>query len=174
MSKHWDRTENLAHIFDDGGRAAAGYRGQAGDCVVRAVAIASGRPYADIYAELSLGMGAQRKSKGATARNGVNVRRKWFRDYMASLGFQWVPTMFIGQGCKTHLLKDELPTGRLVVAVSKHYTAVIDGVIHDTHDPSRTTLYPDEQGRAGGGYGRMTHRCVYGYWMATKSDAPVG
>src|ERR1700730_2873392 len=42
----------------------------------------------------------------------------------------------------------ELPPGRLVVSVSKHLTAVIDGVIHDTHDPSR--------------HGK---RCVYGYWQ---------
>lgn len=35
-------------VFDDGGRAATGFRGQADDCVVRAVAIASGLPYADV------------------------------------------------------------------------------------------------------------------------------
>ncbi len=31
----------------------------------------------------------------------------------------------------------------------RHYTAVIDGVINDTHDPSREGT-----------------RCVYGYWVA--------
>jgi hypothetical protein len=56
--------------------------------------------------------------------------------------------MQIGSGCTVHLSADELPSGRLVVSVSKHLTAVIDGVIHDTHDPSR----------------RGT-RCVYGYWQ---------
>jgi len=43
-----------------------------------------------------------------------------------------VPTMAIGSGCKVHLADGELPPGRLVVSVSKHYTAVTDGVIHDT------------------------------------------
>lgn len=57
------------------------------------------------------------------------------------------PTMAIGSGCKVHLRADELPTGRLVVSVSKHLVAVVDGVVHDTHDPRR------------GGT-----RCVYGYW----------
>lgn len=166
MTEYWDGTESLEFAFDDGGRSASGYRGRAGDCVARAVAIASDKPYAEVYVALSAGMGSQRKSKGATARNGVNTGRKWFKDYMRGLGFQWVPTMRVGEGCKTHLLKGELPAGRLVVAVSKHYTAVIDGVIRDTHNPTRTTLYPDDQGRAGGGYGRMTHRCVYGYWIA--------
>ena len=56
--------------------------------------------------------------------------------------------MFIGQGCKVHLRADELPKGRLVVALSKHIVAIIDGVIHDTGDPSR------------GGT-----RCVYGYFQ---------
>jgi hypothetical protein len=64
------------------------------------------------------------------------------------LGWVWTPTMQIGSGCTVHLRADELPPGRLVVSVSKHLTAVIDGVIHDTHDCSR----------------RGT-RCVYGYWQ---------
>ncbi len=55
--------------------------------------------------------------------------------------------MAIGSGCTVHLRIGELPAGRLVVSLSKHMTAVIDGVIHDTYDPSR------------GGT-----RCVYGYW----------
>lgn len=158
MGKHWDGTESFDFVFDDGGRGAAGYKGSAGDCVTRAVSIASGLPYAEVYASLSKGMGSQRKSKGATARNGISTARKWFKDYMRSLGFKWTPTMLVGQGCKTHLLKGELPQGRLVVAVSKHYTAVIDGVIHDTYDPTRATVHTDN------GIKSMTHRCVYGYW----------
>lgn len=137
----------MRYQFNDGGRAAAGFKGTAGDCVTRAVAIASGRPYAEVYAALSKGQGEQRKSKGRTARNGVNTKRKWFRDYMASIGAKWTPTMQIGSGCKVHLRADELPGGRIIAAVSRHYVAVIDGVIHDNHNPAR----------AG-------ERCVYGYW----------
>jgi len=55
--------------------------------------------------------------------------------------------MFVGQGCKVHLRAGELPKGRLIVAVSKHLVAVVDGVVHDNHDPSRNGK-----------------RCVYGYW----------
>src|SRR5712671_4429815 len=124
-------------IRDDGGRAAAGFQGYTGDCVTRAVAIASGKPYAEVYKALSQGAGDERKSRGASARNGIRTRRKWFKDYMLSLGFIWTPTMHIGSGCKVHLHDGELPMGRLVVAVSKHYTAVIDGVIHDLYDPQR-------------------------------------
>jgi len=151
-------------INDDGGRSSAGYKGQTGDCVTRAIAIASKRPYAEIYDALADGTGNERKSKGRTARNGIHVRRKWFKEYMEQIGFKWTPTMGIGTGCRVHLHDGELPMGRLVVAVSKHYTAVIDGVIHDTHDPQRETHLlksgPDGVSIPNG----IARRCVYGYW----------
>lgn len=166
----------MKHVYDDGGRSAAGYKGHTGDCVTRAVAIASGRPYADVYAALAKWSGSERKSRGASARNGIHTTRKWFKDYMRSLGFVWTPTMGIGTGCKVHLNAAELPGGRLVVAVSKHYTAVIDGVIHDTHNPSErgTTIYytpPYPKGAQrlsnGNGWAYSPERCVYGYWKLT-------
>ena len=43
----------IEFIEDDGGRAKAGYRGEAGDCVSRALAIATGRPYLEAYAALA-------------------------------------------------------------------------------------------------------------------------
>lgn len=139
--------------YNDGGRKESGRKGDASDCVARAIAIASCRNYADIYADLANGNAAQRPGKyqrranGRTASHGIQTSRKWFKDYMIGLGFKWVPTMGVGTGCKVHLRDGELPMGHLVVSVSRHYVAVIDGVIHDTHDPSR------------GG-----NRCVYGYW----------
>jgi hypothetical protein len=154
----------MQFVYDDGGRREAGFQGDAGDCVARAIAIASGRPYGEIYAALADGSGTQRKSKGKktgrTARNGIHVRRKWFKDYMHSLGFQWVPTMGIGTGCKVHLHDGELPAGRLVVSVSKHYTAVIDGVVRDTHNPQR-----EERMFWADGTNSIMRRCVYGYWI---------
>lgn len=163
----------MRFVYNDGGRQAAGYKGHAGDCVARAIAIISEHPYVEVYATLAEGMGAERKSRGASARNGIHTTRKWFKDYMRSLGFVWTPTMGIGTGCRVHLTDGELPLGRLIVAVSKHYTAVIDGVIHDTHNPQReggevTTWYKpgttevDRVTVSGG-------RCVYGYWQAALS-----
>ena len=143
----------MKFIYNDGGRKQAGYKGQAGDCVARAIAIASEQPYQTVYDILAEGNASQRRSKHdrgkrtRSARDGIKVARKWFKDYMASIGFEWTPTMLIGSGCKVHLRDGELPKGRLVVSVSKHYTSVIDGVINDTHDCSREET-----------------RCVYGYW----------
>lgn len=163
-AKHWDGTQALDYLYDDGGRAEAGFKGRAGDCVCRAIAIVTGRPYAEVYSDLAAGTGGQRASRGkrrsASARNGIDTGRKWFRDYMKSIGMEWTPTMLIGQGCRVHLLAGELPSGRLIVSLSKHWTAVIDGVIHDTYDPTRSTVWHEN------GVQTLTHRCVYGYWRA--------
>jgi len=136
----------------DGGRKDAGYKGEAKDCVARAIATTAQLPYQEVYDTLAEGNANQRRSKRTakqprSARDGIFVKRKWFKDYMESLGFEWTATMRIGSGCKVHLTTDELPKGRLVVSVSKHYTSVIDGVLNDTFDCSR-------DGK----------RCVYGYW----------
>lgn len=155
----------MTYVEADGGRSLAGYRGSTGDCVCRSVAIITGRPYQEVYDRLAAGTASQRRStrqkakRARSAANGINTRRKWFRGYMTELGFVWVPTMKIGSGCVVHLRSDELPHGRLICCVSRHYVAVIDGVIHDAFDPSRDGT-----------------RCVYGYWLlvpdgVSKTDA---
>lgn len=140
----------MEHIKTDGGRAAAGYTGDTGDCVTRAIAVATGKPYQEVYDALFEGSRNLRllRERGKSPRNGVS--RKVYDKYLKALGWAWYPTMAIGQGCKVHLCSDELPKGTLVVRVSKHLAAVIDGVLHDTHDCSR------------GGT-----RCVYGYYSET-------
>jgi len=146
VGKHF---ENMKYVFDDGGRADADYHGSTGDCATRSIAIVTGQSYQKVYDTINqLGKcerTGRRKRGRSNARTGVY--RQLLRKYFASLGWKWTPTMFIGQGCKVHLRDGELPLGRLLVNVSKHYTAVIDGVIHDTHDPSRHGT-----------------RCVYGYY----------
>lgn len=149
----------LAFVYDDGGRADAGYVGTTGDCVTRAIAIATGRPYADAYADLharakgdrahmaalTLQYGAQAR-RHASPRDGV--ARKVYDPYLAEAGWTWTPTMAIGQGCTVHLRAGEVPmVGPIIVRLSRHLAAVVDGVIRDLDDPSR------------GG-----DRCVYGYW----------
>mgnify|MGYP003152617291 CR=1 FL=1 len=39
----------MTYQYHDGGRKAAGYKGGAGDCGVRALAIAGRLPYQDVY-----------------------------------------------------------------------------------------------------------------------------
>ena len=74
--------------FNDGGREAAGKKGSTGDCVTRAVAIASGLPYLEVYNRLAEGNAKQRITKRSnkrkagvkTASKGISVRRKWYKD----------------------------------------------------------------------------------------------
>lgn len=138
-----------AFTYNDGGRAAAGFKGDTRDCVTRAVAIATGRPYKEVYDEVNARVRAKNSSgklgSRYSARSGVQPDVA--RQYLKELGWEWVPTMKIGQGAKTHLRADELPGGTIIVKVSRHLAAVIDGVVQDTFDPSREGT-----------------RCVYGYW----------
>jgi hypothetical protein len=51
--------------------------------------------------------------------------------YFEKLGWKWSPTMFVGQGCKVHLKKEELPMGILIIYCSKHLMVVIDGILNE-------------------------------------------
>ncbi len=151
---------NLKLQISDGGRASAGYKGQAGDCVVRSIAIVTGMSYQKVYDDLfeankkfrntsKTKLAKSLKQKNDSPRSGTH--RAVLKRYLVQLGFQWTPTMFVGKGCKVHLKKEELPSGTLLVSCSKHITVVKNGVLYDTHDCSRNGT-----------------RCVYGYWH--KSD----
>ena len=145
--------------YNDGGRKDAGYKGNAGDCVVRAIAITARLPYESVrqalmernraFAETSRSRVAKTlRKRGASTRNG-NFK-KVYHDFILSLGFTWVPTMHVGSGSKVHFRKEELPRGRLILRLSKHLCAFVDGVVHDISDPSR-------EGK----------RAVYGYYEKT-------
>jgi len=145
--------KNLGHILfeeNDGGRALAGYKGDAGDCVTRAISIATGNPYKEVYDSLNelsknerIG---KRKKKISSARTGVY--RQTAEKYLKSLGWKFVAVSGIGTGCKMHLKTEELPSGTIIVRLSKHFACVKDGVLNDTYDCSRNGT-----------------RCVYGYYI---------
>jgi hypothetical protein len=116
-------------FYNDGGRSAAGFKGNAGDCVARAISIAGGKPYAEVYMRLADGQASIGRRR--SARNGVSTDARWFKKYMNELGFEWV------DACNKHLSADELPAGRIICDVGRHYVAVIDRFMHDTSDSSR-------------------------------------
>jgi len=102
--------------FNDGGRKDAGYKGQTGDCVVRAIAITTGKTYQEVYDAInelskSKHLGSRKVKtvygtkyiKVSASRTGVT--RKVYGEYLKSLGYEWIPTMGIGTGCKVHLKK---------------------------------------------------------------------
>mgnify|MGYP003139067426 CR=1 FL=1 len=155
-------------------RGSGKYRG---DCVPRAITIATGLPYEEVYEELQRRMEETRLRSRAKYWNEKKPHRnkphfgtciKVARRYLQDLGWTWVPTMGIGRGCTVHLKADELPSGTIIAQVSNHVVCVIDGVMNDTYDSSR-----DET------------RCVYGYFIKdpvrkaldemdrTKSTKPI-
>jgi hypothetical protein len=143
----WERT--------DGGRRAAGYGGPASDCVARAITIATEKPYAEVFEALketaadyvrrwpqSKAAGWIKKSRGEE-KNAHGCYDAVSSRYLKSIGWKYTRT----KG-RLFLRADQLPRGRLVVHVNRHFVAVIDGVIHDTYDS--------------GGAGK---RPVEGYWQ---------
>jgi hypothetical protein len=142
------------YVYDDGGQ---GRINRGGGCVPRAIAIATGRPYREVYEALtaathkyvrrwprSLVAGWIRRSRdGRGFDPNYGCYDKIWQPYLESLGWQHTST----KDQKVRLRADELPPGRLVVRVHQHLVAVIDGVIHDTFDS-----------------GQKGHRPVRGYY----------
>jgi hypothetical protein len=139
----------LPFVYSDGGRKAAGFKGYTGDCSTRAIAIATERPYVEVYDALTALGKLCRHRKGKECRARTGVCKKVLHRYMAMEGWTWTPTMSIGSGTRVHMAPGELPTEdrHLIVALSRHLVAVIDGVVHDHSDVSRDGT-----------------RAVYGYW----------
>lgn len=123
--------------FNDGGRADAGFKGKAKDCVVRSVAIATGLTYKEVYVALAA-RNAELTGK-RTARDGL--QKAVYEQYLRELGFQWVAAPKI-DGRKARVY--DLPKGAVIARQAHHLVAVIDGVANDVFD--------------------CTGKMVYGFW----------
>lgn len=131
-------------IYSDGGREDAGYKGQTGDCVLRAIAIATGLPYAQVRTDLMERTKEYRatrrtkKAKRMTNNSAFNgVYDDIYKPYLLELGWQWVPCTAIGSKERVHVCASELPNGTLILRLSRHLATWKDGMLHDTHDCSR-------------------------------------
>ena len=123
-------------IYNDGGRADAGYKGTTGDCGVRALAIVTNSDYKEIYKMLA----QANKDFGfaKSARNGIH--KQVYESVLNKLGWHWVSAPKIdGRKARCSDLK-----GCVIARQAGHYVAVIDGVPNDIWDCST--------------------RMVYGYW----------
>lgn len=137
-------------IYNDGGRSKY-FKGTTGDCVTRAISIATGMDYKETY-ELINKYAKEEQIDNINVGNArTGITKKLTDKILADLGWEWIPKMYFGKGCTCHLKDGEVPKkGTYLVRVSKHLTAVVDGVIYDTYDPSRNGT-----------------RCVYGYYAKT-------
>lgn len=151
----------IEFVYDDGGKSKYISQKLSGDCFCRAVAIASGIEYIEVAKVISHFAAKERVSakrlrkyksaKSAISSAGAGVWKSTGERVLKHLGFEKVYSMRVGVGCEVHVKASELPLGRLVLSLSRHYAAVIDRVLHDNHDCSRDGT-----------------RCVYAIWEWKK------
>src|SRR5262249_50792450 len=127
-------------VKDDGGRQksgiarSAGRKDAVGDCVTRAIAIATGKPYREGHAAITVAKvqhvyaGGDYWSRQYKRRGGIRAidpdhgcRDEAYGPYLKTQGWNYVST----EG-RVRLRADELPRGRLIVSISRHLVAVID------------------------------------------------
>ena len=87
----------MRHVHDDGGREAAGFRGDTSDCVTRSIAIATGRPYREVYDLVNDLSRDERPRDGRRSSARLGVFKPTTRKVMQVLGWTWTPTMEIGR-----------------------------------------------------------------------------
>jgi len=124
---------NSNFTYNDGGRAATGRKGSAGDCGVRAMSIALGLDYDACYKELA----QANKDAGhkKSARNGLP--KSVYEKVLNKHGWFWMAApKFEGRKCKASDTE-----GVCIARMSKHYCAVIEGTPHDTFDSSNKMVY---------------------------------
>ena len=115
----------MRYIETDGGRQDAGFRGRGGDCVTRAIAIATGLSYRIVRKELTDLTKEMTGGLNRSAANGVSPAIT--HAFLTSLGWEVVIT-------KGSYLKDIPTTGNLIACMPRHKAAVIDGNVHDRWD----------------------------------------
>jgi hypothetical protein len=128
----------MNYKYNDGGRQASGcYKGTAGDCGARAMAIALQLDYKAVYKELAQANADNGRSK--SARNGI--MKDTYTEVLKRHGWIWMkaPTF---EGRKARC--SDMPKGRVIAKQARHFVAVIDGVANDSWNSS--------------------DRMVYGYW----------
>ena len=139
----------LDYIYDDGGRRNAGYKGDTGDCVVRAAAIVldyefpHARPhYQTVYDAMAAGMKAagyvasgnayaQKPRTGRAAKNKVNRAGDIQVRVLRSLGFEKAKLPTGPRPTYAEALRD---FGPCIVSTRKHMAALVNGALRDTFD----------------------------------------
>ena len=124
----------MAYTYNDGGRAEAGFKGVM-DCGVRAYAVALQVPYKEARRIL------KKHTKAGMAGDGALSKGIFKKDYDSALkaaGWEWhkAPT-FPGRKARHY----DMPKGRVIVKMAKHFAAVVDGELQDVFDSSDKMVY---------------------------------
>ena len=156
------KRSEIEHIFNDGGRATAGFTGETYDCVTRAVAIITENPYREVYDNLyrlALGYASDNDDKVARAmRRAMEVCGAHWKNhpdpnsgvnweitdrYLLELDWFFWAIVPDKNGMNWMKLSDFTGfEGRYVVRLIGHSTAVIDGKVYDTFNPEERHSVP--------------------------------
>jgi len=161
------RSKGLGFKLDDGGRSAAGFKGSAGDCVTRAIAIAEFRDYNEVREELMAEKRSwmaksrsrsAKKAKSASVRNGTEA--KVYRPYLEKRGWVRKTLVKFGDPSRKKMVPEEIPLGNVIVEIPKHVIAIKDHVVHDTFDSRTTNVWED-----GVPTEKITPRTMVAFWV---------
>lgn len=126
----------MGFSYNDGGKP--GHVKNNSDCSVRAVSIAIGISYPEAAKRL------RQASRNGRAGNGAISKGVYKEDMSAVLkefGWAWHKApKFEGRKARYY----DMPSGSVIVSMAKHFSAVIDGTVHDVFD--------------------CREKMVYGYW----------
>ena len=126
----------IGFSYDDGGRRGAGYKGDAGDCTVRALAILTGETYRTVY--LDMAQANKRVEGKRSARNGVLP--KVYQPVFQTYGLERVK---LPKGTRPTYTEAHERYGDCIVKTARHVSAIVDGDLRDTFD-GRTYEWEDE------------------------------
>jgi len=143
----------LKYCEDDGGRAAADYKGIAKDCVVRAISIATQQPYTQVYQDFMSLMRAapyymwHKKTKSdqlilnPSPRNGIS--HELMSKYLESRGFTYVallPAMPLSLESINIL---NLPSSAVLFEINDNHLTVIRN--HTLYDHANIQVLPNQK-----------------------------
>lgn len=129
----------IGYVHDDGGRSDARYKGDTGDCAVRAISILTGIPYADVYGRMAAcmkraGFAASGNAYRQRPRRGLKpaISARALQDLVkASYGLHRVK---FDRGPRPTYSEAWTLHGNCLVCTAKHIAAIVDGNLRDTFD----------------------------------------
>lgn len=137
-----EAVEPVAFVYDDGGRADAGFPAEPRGCAVGAIAIAAEVPYAQVHAYL--GLLTARATGQPSANPDFGVPSFVVETFMAWLGWEFAQSPSVTTA-------SDLPRdGRFVLRYrlpgddgrpQDHLSALVDGVLRDDADTRRFPMW---------------------------------
>ena len=127
----------INYEYNDGGRAQAGFKGDAGDCQVRAICIATDLTYKKVYDTIAKTFKKHDYPQSANVykigrkKPGKRNPRIIQDDILKGFGFKKVK---LGKGSRPTYTEAYEEFGNCIVTTTKHFTSLVDEALQDTFD----------------------------------------